>query len=268
MDLIPHVYMIRSGEFGTDFGAKLVMALLAVTLAGWDLWRHRRLDYLWVLLLGTVTWTGVELIMQAQGTRVMREGALLGIPLPHAAKTLLQGMAEGAAIAVGGVFIGDRLLRRPTRLAAALGLAGFCLWAVLATLRQGGGPLAADAVDPASRRDIFTPQALAFLGTMVAISVIAWWRRPALRRRLAAMTLVMLVFATLWTLAEVAAGTRGIQVPGPGGRGTVAAPDAVAVAALAYDVVVEITLAYVPFFAVPALLGRLRPEPLPVRTGP
>lgn len=265
MDLLPHVYMIRSGDFGTDFVAKLSLALFAVVLVGWDVWRQRRLDYLWVLLFGTVTWTVVELVMQAQGVRVIRDGTLWGSPLPPAAMALIQGASEGAAIAVGGVFFGDRILHHPTRLVAALSLAGLFSLVVLVTLRQAGSGAvaAAHAVDPASRRDMLTPQALVFLCGMVALAALAWWRRPALRPRLVAMTLVILTFATIWTVAEVAVGTRGIQVPAPGGVGFAAAPAGTAIAALAYDVVVEITLAYVPFLGLPVLLGRIRPEPIP-----
>ncbi|MDY0001669.1 MAG: hypothetical protein RBU30_10270 [Polyangia bacterium] len=263
---MPTIYMIRSGDFGTDFGAKLFLALAALGLVTWDLARQRRRDYLWVLLAGTWTWTLVEAAMQAQGTRVLVEASLFGAPLPRWLHLPLQGMAEGGAVAILGLFLGDRLLAKATRWRALAGLAALSVAVILSTLGQSGTEPASLAANPASRRDMFTPQALGFLGAMVTLSILAWWRRPGHRPRLAAMTAVMLIVATAWTLAEVAVGTRGIQVPGAAPGTYSPAPGGIAAAALTYDVLVEIVLAYVPFFAVPAMLGWARAEPLPMAT--
>ena len=77
-----------------------------------------------------------------------------------------------------------------------------------------------------------------------------------------AMAAVMLLFATLWTIAQVAAGGRWVEV-GTATGGYAAAAPLVSFAGLAFDVVVEIVIAYVPFLALAVGLGLMRdPRPL------
>ena len=262
MELFARVYMIRAGDFGTDFDLKLVMALCAVALVSWDVVRRRRWDYLWVLAAGTITWSAAELILQATGTRVMEGGELLGHPVPLWLGVILQGMSEGAAIAVGGIFVGDRLLDRRTRTWTAVAFLALCAFVVARTLAVD---VAVESMTP-SRRNMTALPALAALSLFMAVNVFFWLRSRAFRRRAAAMAAVMVVFAALWTAGEVAAGTRWIEIDGAS-LGTYArAPGALAFAALSFDVVIEIALAYVPFFAVPAMLGRIEPDP-PLREG-
>lgn len=95
---------------------------------------------------------------------------------------------------------------------------------------------------------------------VVTFDVWFWVARPRFRRRSMAMAAVMLLFATVWTCSAVATGSRWVEVNGATGA-PVTAPPAVTIAALAYDVIVEIVLAYVPFFAIPALLGLIPASP-------
>ncbi len=75
------LYMIRAFGTGTGFGPQVWLLILALALAGGDGWRHRRGDYGWVLLAGTLTWTAVELTLQLSGMRSMPDRTLLGMSL-------------------------------------------------------------------------------------------------------------------------------------------------------------------------------------------
>jgi hypothetical protein len=70
------------------------------------------------------------------------------------------------------------------------------------------------------------------------------------------MLAVMVIFAAVWTVAEVVANVRWIEVGAPGDYSL--APPALAFGAFAWDVVAEIGLMYVPFLAIPHIFGAIK----------
>jgi hypothetical protein len=72
------------------------------------------------------------------------------------------------------------------------------------------------------------------------------------------MALALTAIGTAWTLAEVATGGRWIQVAGPVAGTYQPASPLWQTFGFAYDVVVEIVLAYLAFLAAPTLLGAIR----------
>jgi hypothetical protein len=246
------LYMVRDFGTGTGFGPQVGLLILALALTGWDCWRRRRGDYGWVLLAGSLTWTAVELALQLAGMRVMPDRTLLGISLPLLVSAPLQGAAEGGAIAVLGLFVGDRLLCRDTRTAAIGGLLGLCALAVVPILLYGE-----TVREVTSRRDILAVPSILFCSALLATDVVLWLRWPVWRRRAVAMWTALLAIGTAWTIAALAAGGRWIEVAGSL-PGTYTRANVVWQAlGLGYDVVVEIACAYVAFLAVPAMLGVL-----------
>lgn len=251
------IYMIRGGSFGTNFEIKLAMGIIALAACLYD-WRTRgRRDYLWIFLTGFIVWTGIELFIQARGVRAITESRLFGIPLPMACSAALRGISEGAAVAIIGIFFGDRIVGGGGRKAWGAAFAGFLCVIALLVLAQGSSVPDVGGQVP-SRRDMFTALSVLYMALMVAIDA-AWLAGtdPRSRKRGIAMLLVMLSFASAWTAAEYAAGTRWIET---GGASLRRASPAVEFLALGYDVVIEIALAYLPFFIVPSVLGLVRNE--------
>lgn len=257
-------FIIRDAAFGRDFTPKLWVSLIGIGLVLWDWRTQRRRDYLWVFVVGTVLWAGAEALLALQGVRDMPERVLFGRPIPLPVSYLLQGMGEGAFIAVVGLFFGDRLLTPGRRRSAALGLAVLCGLITLASMRSAArvaGPVVA------SRRDVGATSSLLAL---VALAAIALWlvvRRRAWRPRTAAMFGVMVVLSAIWTVGQVAVGGRWVETATP--TGFVDASPLVSFLVLGFDVLVEIAIAYVPFLALPVMAGLLDdPRPLPaVGTG-
>lgn len=250
------IYMIRGGSFGTNFEVKLAVGIIALAACLYD-WRVKgRRDYLWIFLTGFIIWTGIELFIQARGVRAMVESRLFGMPLPMVCSAALRGLSEGAAVAIIGIFFGDRItsgVRRKAWVAAFITLLGMMALLVLA---QGGAGVNVGGEVP-SRRNMFTQLSVIYMALMVAIDA-AWLMGtdPRSRRRGIAMLLVMILFATVWTLFEFIATTRWIEIGGfPSIR---RASPAVEFLALGYDVVVEIAMAYLPFFIIPSVLGLIR----------
>lgn len=254
------IYIIRDAAFGRDFTPKLVMALVAIALALWDWRRQRRTDYLWVLLFGTVILALAEAGLKLEGIRNMPERVLLGSPLPDWGSYVLQGLSEGALVAVLGLFVGDRWLadRRKGTILGAVVLA----LVVLSTIRAKGR--IAGVGEAASRRDMLDPKALVFLLLIAVVCAVFVWRYPAWRPRAGAMFVVMVAVAGVWTVAQTAIHGRWVEVDGPAPGTFVHASGLVSIVALTFDVVVEIALAYLPYLALPVMLGLLRdPRPLP-----
>lgn len=162
----PSLFIVRAGEFGADLAPRFWFSLFALFLLAWDVRQHRRLDYLWVGATGLVIWTMAEAVLQMGGTREIGGQTLFGVVVPVPAAILLQALAEGASVAILGIFLGDRLLNRETRLRAG------ALMGVMCAAMLGCGVLSLAAghpggLDVTSRRDLGAATSLVFLGAVV-----------------------------------------------------------------------------------------------------
>ncbi|GAB4331387.1 MAG: hypothetical protein Kow0069_39010 [Promethearchaeota archaeon] len=88
---------------------------------------------------------------------------------------------------------------------------------------------------------------------------VAWAARQdaAGRRRVFAMVAVMAVFGGAWTMGEVLGNNRWIEV-GDASDGLTRAPPALEILALLWDVLTEFSLIFVPFLALPQMLGLIK----------
>lgn len=268
------VFMVRGGTegtgfFNTNFEVK-VWYLLGVAVLIWLDWRrHRRTDYLRVLRTGTIVWSLAELVLQVTGTRVLAPVVMFGWPVPFLVQVVLKGAVEGAGVAVFCLFFSDRVSAGDPAERRTWGaiFAGLLLLMLFDAFRHGVHTPAYGGVVP-SRRAMFEIGPLLFL--VVSGSVAVGWAvttpHPELRRRAFAMFACMLVFGTVWTLAERAAGTRWIEVGAFGASRH--APAWLEIGALAFDVVMEIAIVYVTFFAIPVMRGHIRPTASPAIVSP
>lgn len=67
------------------------------------------------------------------------------------------------------------------------------------------------------------------------------------------MFLTLVLFATVWTVFEVVANARWVEIGSEGSY--TRAPVAIEFLVLAYDVVIEIGFCYMPYLAIPSLCG-------------
>lgn len=259
---LPSLFIVRAGDFGADLAPRFWFSVFAICLLAWDLGRHRRLDYLWVGVTGLVVWTTVEAVLQMGGTREIGRQTLFGVVMPVSKTILLQGLAEGASAAILGVFLGDRLLNRETRLRAC------AMMGVICVAMLGRGILSMSAshpveLDVTSRRNLGAAASLAFLGSVAMFDLFFFVIRPKHRRRIAAMACVIFLVASVWTVNQVMMGARWVEVVSSQPAATMRATGLLAVAALGFDVLIEITAAYIAFYAIPALAGRFGTVPIP-----
>ncbi len=253
------LYMVRDAGFGRDFTPKLWVSIAALVMVVADVRRNKRLDYVWVFVIGTVIWAAAEALLSLQGTRAMPDRVLFDRPIPMGLSLLLQGTGEAAFVAILGLYVGDRWLTRGRRVHSAVVMAIVCVLVTAATVR--GALARAGAPEVASRRDLLAPGSLLALGALALIAIAFYVARAPWRPRVLAMSWAMLIFSTIWTIGQVATGGRWVETRV--GEAFVAASPGAQFAGLAFDVIVEIVLAYVPFLAIPVLLGLIRdPRPL------
>ena len=257
--ILQQVFMCRgseegSGFFNTNFEIKLIFLLIIIGLVIWDIKDKKRIDYRAILTTGTITWSLAELIMQLTGIRELQIVYIFGWELPFLLQVVIKGCVEGAGVAIFCMFFSDRIMfgEKKTRL-----LWG-CIYTVALTLlfldafKEGIQIPDYGGIIP-SRRSMIEPISLMFLFIFSSIGVVWYLKSQSkeLKRRAFNMFISMIVFGTVWTLAEYFAGTRWIEV------GTFSssfhAPPLIEFFALSFDVVVEIALVYVPFFVIPIL---------------
>jgi len=272
--LFESIFMIRGGFFGYEFGIKLIISLFAISLCYYD-WRvnERRLDYFWVFLIGTLIWSLAEFLLQIVGIRELQEKFLFGINITSWfwLTIPLQGMSEGAFVAVLSVFIGDRIFNKEKRKEGLIVFLGYIIirygitYSILFSIGYNFLAVNVGDLNVPSRRDIFTIPSMIYLAVFIA-PFIYWFIRTnkQSRKRANFMFSVMLIIISLWTLLEWLTGQRWIEVGIKTSEGTylnlTRAPPLIEFLALAYDIVIEIVLMYMPFLAIPYLLGLIKSE--------
>jgi hypothetical protein len=102
--------MIRGGIFGFNFNLKLIFIGIALFCCIYDIITKRRLDYVWVFIVGTIIWTGFESFMFFTGARSMPSAVLLGFDIPPIIYIPLMGMSERALsyIGLGGKYVATK----------------------------------------------------------------------------------------------------------------------------------------------------------------
>ena len=272
--LYESIFMIRGGAFGFDFGYKLIIAIITILICFYD-WKtnDKRLDYFYVFIFGTLIFIMAEIAMQFSGTRALQEKFLFGfnittwlwLTIP------LQAISEAAYIAILGIFFGDRIMEEETRKRWTVYLILFNILRyiipAIVLLSMGHNYADVNAGDPRipSRRDIFA------IGTIFSISILSFiaifWlakTNTETRKRGLYLIYVMLVISVIWTIAEWITGQRWIEVgiKNPGGTysNLRRADPLLEFVILAYDAIIEMTLIYTAFLAIPYLLKLIKSE--------
>jgi hypothetical protein len=263
MTLLESVFMIRGGYLGEDFSYKLLFTFFTIALVIFDKTRNKRLDYFWVFLFGTMVWMGIEASLQLTGGRIMPNRILFGIELPLWLSLPIQSIAEGSFVAVFSLFITDLILDVNTKkygiivlltTIAILFIIVFFIYGI-ETPNIGG--------QVASRRNIFKIGSVIVVGTICGVAV--YWlitTAPIPRERGLFMFLFMLIIASAWIIFNVFAGQKWVEIGIENPDGTYSnlrrAPILIEIAVFIYDILFEIALIYVPFLAIPYMLGLIK----------
>ena len=272
--IFENVFLIRGGSFGTDWGMKLIIAIIALGACVYDYLKNdKRLDYFLVFVTGTIMWSIVELMLQLLGGRVVPEKFFFGLDVSNLLWFTIpvQAMCEAGAIGVLGVYFGDRIFldkkkRKNNVILYALVLimvtssflyAGFLNGTNFTNVDVGG-------IVPSRRQMWDIPGIIA---TAIIIAPTIYWLAitdPKSRKRGLYMILIMLIWSIVWSIGQWVIGERWIEVGIVNIDGSFSdlrrADPITEFLAIAYDAIFEITLVYSPFIAIPYLLGLIKSE--------
>jgi hypothetical protein len=260
------IYMIRNGNFGSAFEIKLYITIGAVFICLFDFITRHRKDYFYIFSIGTIIWGTIEFLVQITGIRVIEQAYLFNLPIPTFIAAILRGTSEGSAIAVMGIAFGDRVQEKSKKniekLEVWLVFIAMILIVVIRSILQSQ-PVKTIGAEVLSRRDVFTPSALIVLAFLVGLGIIWLVKTDSHnRRRGYFMLLMMILFSTAWTIAEVYANTRWIEWDI--GNGLERAPPIIENLTLIYDIMIEIAFCYLPYLGLPYWFGWIKiPAPIP-----
>ena len=250
------LYMIRNGQFAEDYGFKLILTLIGLLICVLFIILAKKYDYLFVFITGIIIWSSFELIITALGIRYIVDATFFNLDLNWVLAAILRGCSEGGIVALVGIIFGDYIPRKKTMkfaLPAGIILISYFVFRTIMNrlaFRDVGG-------DVSSRRDVFAWPSVVFFAVFLIFNVI-WFilqKDPQLRKRALSMFVTVLVFATVWSVAQYIANTRWIEISI--GSGYSQASTIVTILIFAWDLLLEVAICYVAFFTIPDTLKHL-----------
>ncbi|MFW9851721.1 MAG: hypothetical protein ACFFDS_02140 [Candidatus Thorarchaeota archaeon] len=243
------LYMIRNGQFAEDYGFKLILTLIGLFICVLFIILTKNYDYLFVFITGIVIWSSFELIITALGIRYIVDATFFNLDLNWILAAILRGCSEGGIVALVGIIFGDYIPRKKSMkfaLPAGLILISYFVFRTIMNklaFRDVGG-------DVSSRRAVFAWPSVVFFAFFLIFNVI-WFiyqKDPQIRKRAISMFVTVLVFATIWSVAQYIANTRWVEISSNGGfeQTTVL----VTILIFAWDLILEVALCYLSFFTI------------------
>lgn len=211
------VFMIRNGAMGTNYEMKLIISIVALLICIYDWYEHKRYDYLWVYVFGTIIWTSIEFFLQTTDSRDIVQATLFGINISPFTASLLRGTMEGTFPAVAGIFFADRFQdKKQRKIFLIIGILLLMIFFILTLLQAK--PYKDIGGDVDSEREMFTPFSLILLNFIFIFNIIWLWKRatPEQRRRVFLMFIVMFLITAVFNIGEYLANTRCIQIKSNG----------------------------------------------------
>jgi hypothetical protein len=265
MTLLESVFMIRGGYLGEDFSFKFLFTFFTIALIIFDKTRNKRLDYFWVFLVGTLIWIGIEASLQLSGGRIMPNRVLFGIELPLWLSLPIQAVAEGSFVAVFSLFIADLIMDVNTKKYGIIVLAISLVILFITVFFIYGIETPNIGGQVASRRNVFKIGSVIIVGIICGVAV--YWfitTGPIPRKRGIYMFFFMLILASAWITFNIFAGQKWVEIGIENPDGTYSnlrrAPLLIEIMTFIYDIVFEVALIYMPFLAIPYMLGLIKHE--------
>ncbi|MHA1147352.1 MAG: hypothetical protein ACTSR8_03820 [Promethearchaeota archaeon] len=258
------IFITRGGFWGEEYDFKLLFAIVAIAICIIDWKWHDRNDYFWVFLTGFIFWSLVELILQISGIRDMPNRYLFGTKIPIWLSIPLQGLSEGVSVGVMGLFITDLYINKETRKYSFLTLVIVIISIFLVMFSHGIYEPNVGGTDVPSRRDVFPIWELLII--ILIAPAIYWFIKidPPTRKRGFYMFFTMFVLGCIWYLAYWTSGQRWVEIGIKNPDGTYSnlrrANPMIEFLVIVYNALIEIALIYMPFLAIPYLLGLIKQE--------
>lgn len=238
-------YIIRKGDFATDGNKKIYYSIFSICLCLEEYATSRSTDCFYIMIGSTFVWTAIESVLHITNTRVMKPMYITDVYkkkhlLSKPVSIFLQGFQEGGVVTTFGLYFGDRLFEFKY-------LIGFHLF-IAYIIRNLNSKQNISKV--ASKRQINNMGSICTMGTITLYNLIKLYQYPEHFQRQFNMFFVMTYVCSIWTYIAYKKGFRTVETHIKSKTGTIIKPgdnmDALLI--LGYDVIFEISLAYLTFY--------------------
>lgn len=203
-----------------------------------------------VFLFGIIIWSFYEILITVLNIRFIQEAVLFGSNLHWIGASILRGGSEGSVVALVGItagdYIPDKKMRKYAIPVAILLLSFFVVRTLLNGLpfKDYGGLVL-------SRRDIFALPSVVFFMSLFTFNIYWYFRMSDQfsKRRARFMFIAILVFSTIWSIAQYIANVRWVEV------GMASTSLIVTILVFAWDIIFEVAMCYVSFYTIPHFFG-------------
>ncbi len=238
-------YIIRKGDFATDANKKIYYSLFSICLSLEEYLNSSSNDCFRIMIGSTMIWTLIETILYITNTRVIKPMYITG-PLknkflvPKYIALFLQGFQEGGVVTTFGLYFGDRLTR----------IRYFILFHLFITYIIINMNSKQNISNVSSRRQINNVGSLLTMGTISIYNLIKLFQHPEHLKRQFNMFFVMTYVCSIWTYIAYIKGFRTTET-------IIINRDEITIKPenkldtffiLGYDVVFEISVAYITFY--------------------
>lgn len=240
-------YIIRTGSFANDANKKLLYSLFSVGLCLDDYFSNKSLDCAKIMCGSSFVWTIIEVCLNVSRTRVIKPMQLtIGSHKHRLSKhtgILLQGIQEGGVVTTVGLYFGDRLSNVNHFIMLQI-FTAYIAYTVHNKRRSAKNACIA------SRRQINTWSSLGLMGAVIIFNCINTYSSSDTVRQMK-MFLVMCYVSGIWTSLSSMKNSRRVETVVETNTGRIVLPYNywTTFAVLSYDVIVEIGLAYLTFYA-------------------
>ena len=237
-------YIIRKGDFATNGNKKIYYSLFSVCLCLEEYISLNTTDCFRIMVGSTLVWTAIECILHHTKTRVIKPMYIHGLyrqyQLPQYIGIFLQGFQEGGVVTTFGLYFGDRLFD----------LKSLILFHAFIAYIISNMNSKQTNTQIASKRHINTNQSLIVMGTIAVYNMFTLYNNPLHIRRQAQMGFAMTYVCSIWTYIAYKKGFRTVEIQMPTHDGYTVKSDTPLDACfiLGYDVIFEITIAYLTFY--------------------
>jgi hypothetical protein len=202
-----------------------------------------------------VVWSFFEILITVLSIRYIEDAVLFGFDLHWLPASVLRGASEGSVVALVGITAGDFIPNNETRkyaIPAAILLLGFFVARTLLT----GLPVRAVGEAVLSRRAVFAWPSVLFFMLILAFNLFWYFKASdtSARTRARNMFIAILVFSTIWSLAQYIANVRWIEI------GVLQAVPLLETLVFAWDIILEVAMCYVSFYTISHFLGIIKKE--------
>ena len=238
-------YIIRKGDFATDGNKKIYYSIFSICLCLEEYTTNQSTDCFYIMIGSTLVWTVIESLLHITNTRIIKPMYITDMYknkylLPKPLSIFLQGFQEGGVVTTFGLYFGDRLFQLKYFIAFHLFIAY-----IIKNMNSKQ-----NISNVASKRQINNLGSICTIGTVTMYNTIKLYQYPNHFQRQFNMFFVMTYVCTVWTYIAYKKGFRTVETHIISNNGTVIKPgdhiDAFFI--LGYDVIFEISIAYLTFY--------------------